>query len=66
MLYVLSLIITLEFWHTWASLVKNFFMVGETEFGYILLLFFVLIKVVLVFLVLVPAIALQWMIKKKS
>jgi len=63
--YVLILIITLGFWNTWACLVKSVFSVGEAEFGNTILLFFVMIKVILVFLMLVPAVALQWMAKKK-
>jgi amino acid permease len=59
-------IVTYAFWNTWASWVPSFFKVDEKEFGRLMLVFFMTLRIVLVFLFLVPALALHWMAKKKQ
>lgn len=58
-------IVTYAFWNTWASWVPSFFKVDEKEFGRLVLVFFMTLRIVLVFLFLVPALALHWMARKK-
>ena len=57
-------ILTYAFWDTWASWVAHLFKVDERELGRVVLLFFMQIRIVIVFLFLVPALALHWMAKK--
>ena len=52
---------TLLLWNTGAS----FFKIDEKEFGRLVLLFFIQLRVVLVFFFLVPALALHWMARKR-
>ena len=55
---------TLLFWKTGASWTTHFFKIEEKEFGRLVLLFFIQLRVVLVFFFLVPALALHWMSRK--
>jgi hypothetical protein len=57
-------ILTYAFWHTWASWANHMFKIGEKEFGRLVLLFFLQIRIVIVFLFLVPTLALHWMAKR--
>ena len=57
--------VTFAFWSTWSSWVLHLFKVDERELGRIVLLFFTLVRLVLVFLFLVPALALHWTAKKR-
>ena len=57
-------ILTYAFWDTWAAWVVHLFKVDEKEFGRVVLLFFLQVRIVIVFLFLVPALALHWMAKK--
>jgi membrane protein required for beta-lactamase induction len=57
-------IVTYAFWDTWASWTTRFFRVDEKELGGLVLLFFIELRVVLVFLFLVPALAFHWMSRK--
>ena len=57
--------VTFAFWSTWSALVLHLFKVDERELGRIVLLFFTLVRLVLVFLFLVPALALHWTAKKR-
>ena len=41
------------------------FLINEREFGKLVLLFFIELRVVIVFFFLVPALALHWMARKK-
>jgi glucan phosphoethanolaminetransferase (alkaline phosphatase superfamily) len=59
-------ILTYAFWTTWASWVASFFKVDEKEFGRLMLVFFMSLRILLVFLFLVPALALHWMARKKQ
>jgi hypothetical protein len=52
-------------WNTGAALAAHFFKIDEKEFGRLLLLFFIELRVVVVFFFLVPALALHWMARKK-
>jgi hypothetical protein len=56
---------TLLFWNTATSWATHFFKVDEKRFGRLVLLFFIQLRVVLVFFFLVPALALHWMARKK-
>lgn len=56
---------TLLFWNTAASWATHFFGIDGKEFGRLVLLFFILLRVVLVFFFLVPALALHWMVRRK-
>jgi hypothetical protein len=56
---------TVVFWNTAVSLATHFFKVDEKEFGNLVLLFFIQLRIVVVFLFLVPALALHWMARKK-
>lgn len=57
---------TLAFWHTWAAWVAAWFQIDEKEFGRLVLQFFLELRIVIVFLFLVPALALHWMARKKQ
>jgi hypothetical protein len=57
-------IVAYAFWNTWATWVARWFKVDEKELSRLLLLFFMQLRIVLVFLFLVPALALHWMAKK--
>ena len=59
------LIATCVLWNTGVSWATHFFKIDEREFGRLVLLFFIELRVVLVFLFLVPALALHWMARKK-
>jgi len=56
---------TLAFWSTWTSLVFHLFKVEEKDLGRIVLHFFMHVRLILVFLFLVPALALHWTAKKR-
>ena len=53
-------------WDTGVSWATHFFKIDEREFGRLVLLFFVELRVVLVFFFLVPALALHWMSRKQN
>ena len=59
-------IVTYAFWDTWASWATHVFKVDEKALGRLVLMFFVDLRVVLVFLFLVPALALHWSARKKQ
>ena len=63
---VFYFIITFAFWNVWASWVASFFRVDEKEFGRLMLVFFATLRIVLVFLFLVPALALHWMARVRK
>ena len=52
-------IATYLFWSTGVSWATRFFKIDEREFGRLVLMFFIELRVVVVFLFLVPALALQ-------
>ena len=56
---------TLLFWNTGASWARDLFKIDEKEFGRLVLLFFIQLRVALVFFFLVPALALHWMARKR-
>jgi hypothetical protein len=58
--------VTYVFWSTWVPWVSSFFKVDEKELGRLALVFFMILRIVLVFLFLVPALALHWMARKKQ
>jgi hypothetical protein len=58
--------VTYLFWDTWAWWATHFFKTDEKELGRLVFLFFMELRVVLVFLFLVPALALHWMARKKQ
>ena len=57
---LLYLILTLAFWNTWTSWTSRLFKTDEKELGRLALVFFMSVRMVLVFLFLVPALALHW------
>ncbi len=59
-------IVTYAFWDTWASWATHVFKVDEKALGRLVLMFFVDLRVVLVFFFLVPALALHWSARKKQ
>jgi len=56
---------TLLFWKTGAAFTTHFFKIDEKEFARLVLLFFIQLRVVLVFFFLVPALALHWLARKR-
>lgn len=56
---------TLLFWNTATSWATHLFKVDEKEFGNLVLLFFIQLRIVVVFFFLVPALALHWMARKR-
>ena len=58
-------IVTYTFWDTWAAWATHVFKVDEKALGRLVLMFFVNLRVVLVFFFLVPALAFHWMARKK-
>jgi hypothetical protein len=57
-------IVTYAFWDTWASWATHVFKTDEKELGRVVLMFFVELRLVLVFLFLVPGLAFHWMARK--
>ena len=57
-------IVTYAFWDTWASWATHVFKTDEKELGRVILMFFVELRLVLVFLFLVPGLAFHWMARK--
>ena len=53
-------------WNTAVSWATHFFKIDENEFGRLVLMFFIELRVVLVFFFLVPALALHWCARKKQ
>jgi hypothetical protein len=58
------LIVTYAFWETWASWATHVFKTDEKELGRVVLMFFVELRLVLVFLFLVPGLAFHWMARR--
>jgi hypothetical protein len=58
-------IATCAFWDTWASWTTRFFRIDEKELERLVLMFFIELRVVIVFFFLVPALALHWSAQKK-
>ena len=56
---------TFVFWDTGVSWATHFFKIDEREFGRMVLMFFLELRVVIVFFFLVPALALHWSAQKK-
>jgi hypothetical protein len=56
---------TYAFWDTAAQWAVHFYKIDEKDIGRIVLTFFTNVRLVLVFLFLVPALALHWMARKK-
>ncbi len=52
-------------WNTGAAWVAYLFKVDERELGRLVLMFFLQLRIVIVFFFLVPALALHWMARKK-
>ena len=57
-------IVTYAFWDTWASWATHVFKTDKKELGRVVLMFFVELRLVLVFLFLVPGLAFHWMARK--
>lgn len=54
------------FRHTWETWIGDIFGIEEKELGKVVLTFFMNVRIILVFIILSPAIALHWMIKKEK
>lgn len=65
-LAVILAVLILAFWHTWEIWVVQLFKTDEKELGKVVLTFFMNVRLILVFLILAPAIALHTMIRKKK
>jgi hypothetical protein len=52
-------------WNTGVSWASYFFKIDEEEFGRLVLLFFIQLRIVIVFFFLVPALALHWMTRRR-
>jgi len=65
-LAIILAVLILAFWHTWEIWVVQLFRTEEKELGRVVLAFFMNVRLILVFLILAPAIALHTMIKKKK
>ena len=63
---VLYFILTISFWDTWVSLLEKMFKLDEKDTARAVIAGFTLIRLILVFLMLVPAIALHWTSKMKQ
>lgn len=59
-------VLTFALWDTWAPMTVRIFRVEEKELGELILTFFLNVRLVLVFLILAPALALHWMAKSKK
>jgi hypothetical protein len=59
-------VLTVALWDTWKPLVLHLFKVDEKEIGRIAVLFFTEVRLVVVFLFLVPALALHWALKRRG
>ena len=57
---------TLLFWNTATSWATQLCKVDEKEFGNLVLLFFIQLRIVAVFFFLVPALALHWIVRKRQ
>lgn len=57
--------VTMLFWNTGLSMATHFFKIDEKQFGNLVLLFFIELRIVIVFFFLVPGLALHWMARKK-
>ncbi len=55
---------TLLFWNVGVAWMSTLFKLSEEDFGRIVLQFFVHVRLIVVFLFLVPALALHWTAKK--
>ena len=58
-------LVMFAFGNTAAHLTTWLFNIDEREFGRLALMFFLELRIVLVFLFLVPALALHWMVSKR-
>lgn len=59
-------VMTASFWDFWTSMIYSKFQVSEKEFGGKVVDFFLYLRFYLVFIILVPAIALHWIIKTQD
>jgi hypothetical protein len=57
-------ILTFALWNTWTSWASHLFHADEKELGRLAILFFMSLRIVLVFFFLVPALALHWTARK--
>ena len=64
LLALLLLVATIAFWNSAAAWVAYLFNVDQRALGRIVLQFFINVRLIIVFLFLVPALALHWTAKK--
>jgi len=58
-------IVTYAFWDIWVAWTTRFLRIDEKELAKLVLMFFLELRLVIVFLFLVPALALHWSAQKK-
>jgi hypothetical protein len=62
---LLMLIVTLGFWKVWVALTFTFFHTDEAYLSAVILAFFTAARFFVLFLLLTPALAIQWTIKSE-
>lgn len=61
-----SLLVTFAFWDTWTGLIAQWYHITESEFSRpTMLYFFVAVKFFNIFVLLTPALAIHWTIKRE-
>ena len=63
---ILLFVLTTTFWDLWSSIISSRFHVNDSELGKLIVSFFIHLRFFLIFIILVPAIALHWVIKTKD
>jgi len=63
---ILMFVAFASFRQTWVTLLASIFGTDEKELGTIMLYFFTNVRIILLFLILSPAIALHWMARKSK
>jgi hypothetical protein len=61
---LLFFILTFALWNTWTPWASQLFKTDEKELGRLVIVFFMDLRIVLVFFFLVPALALHWTARK--
>jgi hypothetical protein len=64
MFAIVLFVLIVAFWNTWEMWTTNLFRTEKGEFGKVVLYFFMNVRLILVFLILSPALALHLMSKK--
>lgn len=65
-IFILLLVVTAVFWHPWSSLIMNLFKVDEMTLGKLVVNSFLNARIILLFIFLVPAVAIHIVLKKMN